>query len=155
MRFKSKSIVLTKIGMSSADNQTTQTYRLYFSSRIVHRNVSLNVNPITIFCVSSFSRSPLRYGRHTFIWIRKGTRAFQKMIESDPPPTSPRKIRKGNIFATSTILALIISLPAIAVTLILHYVIRTDLILTLSASLVVLFLAMGFSYKISKKLARY
>jgi ABC-type bacteriocin/lantibiotic exporter with double-glycine peptidase domain len=77
------------------------------------------------------------------------------MIESDPPPTSPRKIKKGNIFATSTILALIISLPAIAVTLILHYVIRTDLILTVSVSLVVLFLAMGFSYKISKKLARY
>lgn len=76
------------------------------------------------------------------------------MIESDPPPTSPRKIKKGNIFATSTILALIISLPAIAVTLLLHYVIKTDLILTITASLVVLFLAMGFSYKISKKLAR-
>lgn len=70
------------------------------------------------------------------------------MIESDPPTI-------GNLFVTSTILALTISLPAIAITLILHYVIKTNLIFTISAGLVALFIAMGFSVKISKKFIRY
>jgi ABC-type bacteriocin/lantibiotic exporter with double-glycine peptidase domain len=76
------------------------------------------------------------------------------MIGSDPQDT-PRKISRINLFATSTILALIISVPAIVITLIMYYVIKTDLILTVVAGSVTLFIAMGFSIKISKKLVRY
>ena len=78
----------------------------------------------------------------------------KKMIESDPPSGPPRTTI-GNLFVTSTILALTISVPAIAITLILHYVIKTNLIFTISTGLVALFIAMGFSVKISKKLIRY
>jgi hypothetical protein len=80
-------------------------------------------------------------------------RHSKSMIESDPP-SGPRRTTIGNLFATSTIIALTISIPAIAITLILHYVIRTNLIFTISAGLVALFIAMGFSIKISKKLIR-
>jgi ABC-type bacteriocin/lantibiotic exporter with double-glycine peptidase domain len=76
------------------------------------------------------------------------------MIGSDPPDT-PRKISRINLFATSTILALIISVPAIVITLIMHYAIKTNLILTVIAGSVALFIAMGFSIKISKRLVRY
>jgi hypothetical protein len=76
------------------------------------------------------------------------------MSESDPP-SGPHRTTIGNLFAISTILALTISIPAIIITLILHYVIKTNLIFTISAGLVALFIAMGFSVKISKKLNRY
>jgi hypothetical protein len=77
-----------------------------------------------------------------------------RLIESDHPPKDPPKLTK-NLFLTSTALALLISLPAIAITLIMHYVIKTDLLVTLSASLIALFIAMGFSIKISKRLSKY
>jgi hypothetical protein len=77
------------------------------------------------------------------------------MIESHDPSKDPPKLTKKNLFLTSTALALLISLPAIAVTLIMHYVIKTDLVVTLSASLIALFVAMGFSIKISKRLSKY
>ena len=64
-----------------------------------------------------------------------------------------KKITTGRIFAASTILAIVISVPAIAVTLILHYVIKTNLVITMVASIMTLFAAMGFAYKLSKKLA--
>jgi hypothetical protein len=76
------------------------------------------------------------------------------MIESHHHPKDP-KLTKKNLFLTSTALALLISLPAIAITLIMHYVIKTDLVVTLSASLIALFLAMGFSIKISKRISKY
>ena len=77
-----------------------------------------------------------------------------RMIESHHPPKDPPKLTK-NLFLTSTALALLISLPAIAITLIMHYVVKTDLLVTLSASLIALFIAMGFSIKISKRLSKY
>jgi putative Mn2+ efflux pump MntP len=49
-------------------------------------------------------------------------------------------------------LALVISIPAIVVTLVMHYVIKTNLIVTMAAGLITLFIAMGFGYKLSKKL---
>jgi ABC-type bacteriocin/lantibiotic exporter with double-glycine peptidase domain len=76
------------------------------------------------------------------------------MKESDPSDP-PRKISRINLFATSTILALIISVPAIVITLFTYYVIKTDLIHTVMAGLIALFIAMGFSIKISKRLVRY
>ena len=64
----------------------------------------------------------------------------------------PNKISATRIFAASTILALVISIPAIVVTLVMHYVIKTNLILTMVAGLITLFIAMGFGFKLSKKL---
>ena len=64
----------------------------------------------------------------------------------------PNKLTAARVFAASTILALVISIPAIALTLVMHYIIKTNLVVTLVASLITLFIAMGFGYKLSKKL---
>ena len=64
----------------------------------------------------------------------------------------PKKITATRVFAASTVLALIISIPAIAVTLVTHYVVKTNLIVTMVAGLITLFIAMGFGYKLSKRL---
>jgi putative Mn2+ efflux pump MntP len=64
----------------------------------------------------------------------------------------PNKISATRVFAASTVLALVISIPAIVVTLVMHYVIKADLIVTMVAGLITLFIAMGFGYKLSKKL---
>jgi ABC-type bacteriocin/lantibiotic exporter with double-glycine peptidase domain len=64
----------------------------------------------------------------------------------------PNKVTSTRVFAAGTVLALVISIPAIAVTLVMHYVIKTNLIVTMVASLIILFIAMGFGYKLSKKL---
>ncbi len=65
----------------------------------------------------------------------------------------PKKVTTTRVFAASTILAVVISVPAIAVTLVMHYLVKTNLMITMVAGLVTLFLAMGFAYKLSKKLA--
>ena len=64
----------------------------------------------------------------------------------------PKKITTTRDFAASTVLALVISIPAIAVTLVMHYIIKTNLIFTMVAGLITLFIAMGFGYKLSKRL---
>jgi putative Mn2+ efflux pump MntP len=64
----------------------------------------------------------------------------------------PNKVTATRVFAASTVLALVISIPAIAVTLVMHYVLKTNLIVTMVAGLITLFIAMGFGYKLSKKL---
>jgi ABC-type bacteriocin/lantibiotic exporter with double-glycine peptidase domain len=64
----------------------------------------------------------------------------------------PNKVTATRVFAASTVLALIISVPAITVTLVMHYVIKTNLIVTMGAGLITLFIAMGFGHKLSKKL---
>ena len=65
-----------------------------------------------------------------------------------------KKITVGRVYAVSTLLAVIIAIPAVVVTFVMHYVIRTEFFLTLAAGLITLFIAMGFGYKISKKLVR-
>ena len=57
------------------------------------------------------------------------------------------------IFLNGTLLALVIAIPAIISTVIFHYVIKTNLIITISAGIITLFVAMGFAYKISKRLS--
>jgi hypothetical protein len=54
---------------------------------------------------------------------------------------NPNKVTATRVFAASTVLALIISIPAIAVTLVMHYVIKTNLIVTMGAGLITLFIA--------------
>jgi hypothetical protein len=51
-------------------------------------------------------------------------------------------------------LALVISVPAIVVSVVTYYIIKMNVMLTLIASLVTLFIAMGFGYKLSGKLAK-
>jgi ABC-type bacteriocin/lantibiotic exporter with double-glycine peptidase domain len=65
----------------------------------------------------------------------------------------PKKITTGRVFAASTILALVISIPMITVILVMYYVIKTDVMITGIAGIITLFIAMGFSFKLSKKLA--
>ena len=63
------------------------------------------------------------------------------------------KISALKIFLNGTLLALIIAIPAIISTVVFHYVIKTNLIITISAGIITLFVAMGFAYKISKRLS--
>jgi hypothetical protein len=65
-----------------------------------------------------------------------------------------KKITVGRVYAISTLLAVIIAIPAVAVTFVMHYVIRADFFLTLGAGLITLFIAMGFGYKLSKKFVK-
>ena len=67
---------------------------------------------------------------------------------------SRKKITVGRVYAVSTLLAVIIAVPAVAVTFVMHYVIRTEFLLTIGAGLITLFIAMGFGYKLSKKLVK-
>jgi ABC-type protease/lipase transport system fused ATPase/permease subunit len=59
------------------------------------------------------------------------------------------------IFAASTILAIVVSVPAILVAIVTHYIFKTTLIITLLSSVVALFVATGLGYTISKKLTNY
>jgi hypothetical protein len=65
-----------------------------------------------------------------------------------------KKITVGPVYAISTLLAVIIAIPAVAVTFVMHYVIRADFFLTLGAGLITLFIAMGFGYKLSKNFVK-
>lgn len=67
---------------------------------------------------------------------------------------SRKKITVGRVYAVSTLLAAIIAIPAVAVTFVMHYMIRTEFFITLAAGLITLFIAMGFGYKLSKKLVK-
>ena len=65
-----------------------------------------------------------------------------------------KKITVGRVYAVSTLLAAIIAIPAVAVTFVMHYVIKAEFFLTLAAGLITLFIAMGFGYKLSKKFVK-
>jgi hypothetical protein len=73
---------------------------------------------------------------------------------SDRDNNNRKKITVGRVYAVSTLLAVIIAIPAVAVTFVMHYVIRAEFFVTLAAGLITLFIAMGFGYKLSKKLAQ-
>ena len=74
------------------------------------------------------------------------------LVEMMMSRDKPNKITAIRVFAASTVLALVISIPAIAVTLVTHYVVKTNLIVTMVAGLITLFIATGFGYKLSKRL---
>lgn len=60
----------------------------------------------------------------------------------------------GRVYAVSTLLAVIIAVPAIAVAVITHFVFQTDIVVTLAASLIALFISMGFGIRLAKRFAR-
>jgi hypothetical protein len=72
----------------------------------------------------------------------------------DPSPDKSKKITKIRVFTAASLLALVISIPAIVVTVLMHYILKASLILTFTTSFVTLFLLMGLGYKLSKKLAK-
>jgi hypothetical protein len=63
------------------------------------------------------------------------------------------KVSMLKIFLNGTLLAIIIAVPAIISTVLFHYVINTNLIITITVGIITLFVAMGFAYKVAKKLA--
>jgi hypothetical protein len=63
------------------------------------------------------------------------------------------RITPLKILLNGTVLAVIIAVPAVIVTIITHYVLQTNLIITLSSGILTLFIAMGLGYKVAKKLA--
>ena len=65
-----------------------------------------------------------------------------------------KKVTMGRVYAISTLLAVIIAIPAVTVTVVMHYIIKTDFFMTLTAGLITLFVAMGFGYKLSKKFVK-
>jgi ABC-type bacteriocin/lantibiotic exporter with double-glycine peptidase domain len=70
------------------------------------------------------------------------------------PHPKPARSNTIAIFMAATVLALVISVPAIVVSIVTYYILKMNLMLTLMASLVTLFVAMGFGYKLSGKLAK-
>ncbi|HZD34402.1 MAG TPA: hypothetical protein VE130_04285 [Nitrososphaeraceae archaeon] len=60
-------------------------------------------------------------------------------------------LSKTRLFGVSSLIALIIAVPAILVTFLMHYYFQTDLIITISLGLLTLFIGMGVGYRISKK----
>jgi cation transporter-like permease len=70
------------------------------------------------------------------------------------PRPKPARSNIITIFIAATVLALVISVPAIVVSVVTYYIIKMNVMLTLIASLVTLFIAMGFGYKLSGKLAK-
>jgi hypothetical protein len=73
---------------------------------------------------------------------------------NDNTNNNRKKITVGRVYAVSTLLAVIIAIPAVAVTFVMHYVIKAEFFLTLAAGLITLFIAMGFGYKLSKKFVK-
>lgn len=62
------------------------------------------------------------------------------------------KISFMRVLSYGTLLALIIAIPAVIVTIITHFVIHTGFLITVMSGILVLFISMGFGYKIAKKL---
>lgn len=59
-------------------------------------------------------------------------------------------LSKARVFGVSTLIALIIAIPALLVTFLMHYYVKTDLLITVSLGLLTLFAGMGAAYRISK-----
>jgi hypothetical protein len=60
-------------------------------------------------------------------------------------------LSKMRLFGVSTLIALIISVPALIVTFLMHYLVKTDLLITVSLGLLALFIGMAAGYRISKR----
>jgi hypothetical protein len=60
-------------------------------------------------------------------------------------------LSKTRLFGVSSLIALIIAIPALVVTFLMHYYIKADLIITVSLGLLTLFIGMGIGYRVSKK----
>jgi hypothetical protein len=66
----------------------------------------------------------------------------------------PRKVTPSKVFAAGTLLALVLSVPMIVVILATYYIAKAGVLITGVAGIITLFIAMGFGFKLSKKLAK-
>lgn len=60
----------------------------------------------------------------------------------------------GRMYAVSTLIAVIIAVPAVVIAVVAHFVLKTDTIVTLGSSLVTFFIAMGFGIRLAKRFAK-
>lgn len=60
-------------------------------------------------------------------------------------------LSKMRLFGVSSLIALIIAIPALLATFLMHYYVKADLLITVSLGLLTLFIGMGVGYRISKK----
>jgi len=60
-------------------------------------------------------------------------------------------LSKMRLFGISSLIALIIAIPALLVTFLMHYYVKAYLLITVSLGLLTLFIGMGVGYRISKK----
>lgn len=60
----------------------------------------------------------------------------------------------GRMYAVSTLLAVIIAVPAVVVAVVLHFVLKTETVVTLAASVITLFVGMGFGFKLARRFAK-
>jgi hypothetical protein len=75
-------------------------------------------------------------------------------VSADDRAAEKKKKVIMRVYAYSTILAIIIAVPAAVVSVVMHYVVKTEIFMTLTAGLITLFIAMGFGVKLSKKFAK-
>lgn len=75
-------------------------------------------------------------------------------MSADDKAAEKKKKVIMRVYAYSTILAIIIAVPAAVVSVVMHYVVKTEIFMTLTAGLITLFIAMGFGVKLSKKFAK-
>ncbi len=66
----------------------------------------------------------------------------------------PKKVTVSKVFAASTLLAVVLSVPMIVVILVIYYIAKAGVLITGVAGIITLFIAMGFGFKLSKKLAK-
>ena len=62
------------------------------------------------------------------------------------------KMSTAKLLALSTVLAIIITVPAIVLTLLLHYIIKANIVATMIIGILAFLATMGFGFKISKRL---
>lgn len=62
------------------------------------------------------------------------------------------KMSTAKLLALSTVLAIIITVPAIVLTLLLHYIVKANIVTTMLIGILAFLATMGFGFKISKRL---
>ena len=60
-------------------------------------------------------------------------------------------LSKTRLFGVSSLIALIIAVPALLVTFLMYYYVKADLLITVSLGLLTLFIGMGVGYRVAKK----
>jgi hypothetical protein len=81
------------------------------------------------------------------------SKSFSINMDEERKSGDGSRVSISRVFLSGTLLAVVIAIPAVVVTFITHYVLHTEFLITLASGILTLFVAMGFSYKIAKKLS--
>lgn len=60
----------------------------------------------------------------------------------------------GRMYAVSTLIAVIIAVPAVTVAVVAHFVLKAETVLTLVSSMLTFFIAMGFGIRLAKRFVK-